>query len=235
MRRPLIGITSYVEAARWGTWHTPAVLVPLAYVTAVEAAGGRAVLLPPSPDGTAETVERLDGLVLAGGADLAPALYGAQPEPWLEDTRPDRDAGEVAVLRAALRSRLPTLGICRGMQLLTVVTGGALVQHLPELVGHDRHRPGPAGRYGEHPVRLSPGTRLHRILGDEVTVRSYHHQGIGRVGEGVRVAGWADDGTVEAVELPGHPFTCGVLWHPEADADPRLFEALVEAAGATPG
>ncbi len=230
--RPVIGITAYVEVARWGFWDTTATLLPYRYVEAVERAGGRAVVLPPYDGERDPVLDRLDGLLLAGGADISPARYGAAPHPQTSGVRPDRDAGELALLDAALAGELPLLGICRGMQLMTVALGGRLSQHLPDVVGHDRHRPAP-GVYGDHPVRLAHGSRLGAVLGPDTVVRSYHHQGVDDPGPRLRVTGWADDGTVEAVELPGDRFAVGVLWHPEAGADPRLFDALAAAAGAT--
>ncbi|MDQ1642972.1 MAG: putative glutamine amidotransferase [Actinomycetota bacterium] len=229
--RPVIGITSYVEQAKWGVWDLPAVLLPFRYVEQVEAAGARAVVVPPSSEGAEELVERLDAIVFAGGADLEPASYGAEPHPETAGTRPERDAGEVELMRAALDRDLPLLGICRGMQLLSVVSGGTLVQHLPDVVGHEAHRPSP-GVYGLHDVRLQPGSRVHALLGDKVSVPSYHHQGLDSPGS-LTVSGWADDESPEVVEDPDRRFTMGVLWHPEAGEDPRLFEALVTAARAT--
>jgi putative glutamine amidotransferase len=228
--RPLIGITSYLEQARWGVWDTMAALVPYGYVQQVEAAGGRAVLVPPSEADPAEVLRVLDGLVLAGGADIDPARYGQGPHPATAGLRPDRDAGELVLLGAALGEDLPVLGVCRGMQLMTVHAGGQLSQHLPDEVGHEEHRPAP-GVYGEHAVRLSDGSRLASILGERVSVRSYHHQGVADAGA-LSVTGWADDGTVEAVEDPARTFALGVLWHPEVGSDPRIFDALVSAARA---
>jgi putative glutamine amidotransferase len=226
--RPLIGITSYVEQARWGVWDTKAALVPYAYVQQVDDAGGRAVVVPPSTE-PEEILRVLDGLLLAGGGDIDPERYGAQAHPETAGLRPDRDAGELSLLDAALAEDLPVLGICRGMQLMTVHGGGHLHQHLPELVGHEDHRPSP-GVYGEHPVRVEPGSRLATILGTRVHVRSYHHQGVSDPGK-LTVAGWAEvDDTIEAVEDPSHRFAIGVLWHPEVGEDPRIFEALVGAA-----
>ena len=226
--QPVIGITSYVEQARWGVWDVPAVLLPFRYVERVEAAGGRAVVLPPTAAADDAVLERLDGVVFAGGADLDPQLYGEQAHPETAGLRPERDAAELPLMRSALDRGLPLLGICRGMQLLSVVSGGSLVQHLPEVVGHERHRPAP-GTYGLHDVRLEPGSRLHGILGDQVSVPSYHHQGIASAGS-LTITGWADDETPEAVEDPDKPFAVGILWHPEAGEDLRLFKALVEAA-----
>ena len=228
----MIGITTYVEQARWGVWDLPAAVLPFRYVQRVEAAGGRAVLLPPTAARDGAVLDRLDGMVFAGGADLDPDLYGERAHPETTGLRADRDAAELPLLRAALDRDLPTLGICRGMQLLSVVCGGSLVQHLPDVVGHDGHRPSP-GVHGLHDVRLAPGSRVHAILGDVVTVPSYHHQGIGSAGT-LAVTGWADDETPEAVEHPDKRFALGVLWHPEVGDDGRLFEALVEAARLSP-
>jgi putative glutamine amidotransferase len=226
--RPVIGITTYVEQARWGVWDIPAAVLPFRYVERVAAAGGTPVLLPPSAASDAEVLERLDGLVFAGGADLDPALYHQPPHTETTGLRPERDAAEVPLMRAALDRDVPLLGICRGMQVLSVVSGGSLEQHLPDTVGHQRHRPAP-GVYGRHDVRLEPGSLANRLLGDQVSVPSYHHQGLDSAGSLV-VTGWADDETAEVVEDPTRRFTLGVLWHPEAADDLRLFEALVGAA-----
>jgi putative glutamine amidotransferase len=227
--RPVVGITSYVEQARWGVWDLPAVVLPFRYVERVEAAGATAVVLPPTATSDAEVLDRLDAVVFAGGADLDPALYGEAAHPQTAGLRPDRDAAEVPLMKAALDRDVPLLGICRGMQVLSVVAGGSLTQHLPDLVGHEGHRPEP-GVYGSHGVRLAPGSLAHRVLGDSVGVPSYHHQGLGSPGS-LTVSGWADDGSPEAVEDPTRRFALGVLWHPEAGDDLRLFEALVAAVG----
>jgi putative glutamine amidotransferase len=226
--RPLIGITAQLEPAAWGVWHGRATLVPQAYVEAVHAGGGRAVAVPPAVDGVDRVVAALDGLVLAGGPDLDPALYGADREPETVGVRPDRDAGERALLVAAAGVGMPVLGICRGMQLMVVVGGGRLHQHLPDLVGHDRHRP-TLGRPGRHRVHAVAGSTLAGLLGPVATVRSYHHQGIADPGA-LRVSARDEDGMIEAVEQPGAWFHLGVLWHPELDPDLRLFTALAQAA-----
>ncbi|SCF31850.1 putative glutamine amidotransferase [Micromonospora viridifaciens] len=228
MSRPLIGITAYVEPAGWAVWRdVPAVLVPQAYVRAVTAAGGRAVVLPPD-DTDADVLRVLDGLLLAGGADVGPERYGQPPDPRTE-SRPDRDAGELALLAGALAADLPVLGVCRGMQLLAVAHGGTLHQHLPEVVGHDGHRPA-AGVYGAHPVRFAAGSLAATVMAGVERVNSYHHQAVADPG-GLTVTGWADDGVVEAVEDQDRRFLLGVQWHPENDADPRPVAALVRAAG----
>ena len=221
----LIGISGYVELARWGPWDRESTVLPQVYVTAVHAAGGRAVVIPPFPEHAAGLVSRLDGLILAGGNDLDPALYGAEPDPRTTGIRPARDAGEVALLRAAIEADLPTLGICRGMQLLCAHAGGKLVQHLES----DEHR-GRPGVYVRHPVRTVAGTRLAGILGEAVEVPSYHHQGVADAGP-LTVSAYAPDGGIEAVEEPAARFRLGVLWHPEQGTDLRLFHALLAAAG----
>jgi gamma-glutamyl-gamma-aminobutyrate hydrolase PuuD len=195
-------------------------------VRAVERAGGRAVLVPPDPDGIEEVLDALDGLIFSGGNDMAPESYGAEPDPATNGTNPARDEGELALLAAALERDLPVLAICRGVEVLNVVRGGDLVQHLPDVVGHEEHR-AVVGEFSEHAVRVDPASRLGEVRGP---VKSHHHQGLGRLGEGLREVAWADDGVVEAVEDPQKPFLLGVLWHPEAGEDQRLFEQLVEAA-----
>jgi putative glutamine amidotransferase len=227
--RPLIGITTYAQEANWGVWRLPAALIPLDYVEAVERAGGRPVLIPPSEEGVAETLEALDGIVFSGGADVDPSIYGAEPHPETDSPQARRDAGELALLRAALERDMPTLAICRGFQLLNVARGGDLVQHLPEKVGHDEHKMVP-GTYAEHPVEVKDGTRLASLVGAASDVTSHHHQSIGRVGEGLVEAAWARDGTLEGVEDPSLRFAIGVQWHPEARADAALFQGLVEEA-----
>jgi putative glutamine amidotransferase len=231
-RRPVIGITSYAEAACWATWRdVPAALLPYAYVQAVSGSGGQPVLIPPE-DSSPAVLSVLDGLVLAGGADVDPAQYGARPHPETNGLRPGRDAGELALLRAALDSGLPVLGVCRGMQLMAVAAGGQLIQHMPDEVGHDAHRPTP-GEYGAHGARFAAGSQIAAVLGTSLTVNSYHHQGVADPGW-LTVTGWADDGTIESLEDPSRPFAVGVQWHPEATEDHRLFAALVDAGrGAT--
>jgi putative glutamine amidotransferase len=210
--KPLIGITTYVVPAAWGHWRLDAALIPYDYVRAVERAGGRALLVPPDDDAVDETLDRLDGLVFSGGEDIG--------------ENEARDRGELALLTAALARDLPVLAICRGFEVLNVVRGGDLVQHLPDVVGHEEHRP-VLGEFGEHPVRVEASSRLGEVHGN---VKSHHHQGVGRIGEGLREVAWAEDGTVEALEDPEKPFVVGVLWHPEAGDDQRLFDQLVEAA-----
>jgi putative glutamine amidotransferase len=231
--RPVIGITCYVERASRGDWtDQPSALLPHDYVRHVERAGAIALLVPPRADGDEEmaraVLDRLDGLILAGGADLAPSRYDAAPHPRAQEPRPDRDALELALAAASRATGLPVLGICRGMQVMAVQAGGTLEQHVPDRVGHDQHSPAP-GVYGSHSVRTVPGTRLARLLGKQEVAASYHHQSV-LSHPGYVPAAWADDGTLEAMEDPGPGFRLGVQWHPETGQDARLFEALVAAA-----
>ena len=227
--RPLIGITTYREQARWGTWDVPAILLPASYADAVAGAGGEPVLLPTGGI-SADVVARLDGLVVAGGADVDPARYGRPAGRHTTVLRPERDESELVALQAALDRDLPLLAICRGMQLLNVALGGDLVQHLPDVENTGIHDPGP-GRYHRREVRTEPGSRLHRLLGPSAAVACHHHQALAGIAPELSPSAWAEDGVVEAVEAAGRRFCVGVQWHPEEGVDHRLFAAHVAAAG----
>jgi putative glutamine amidotransferase len=227
--RPLIGITAYDEPVAWGAWNVDAVLVPSSYVRAVERAGGRALIVPPTDVGLEETLASVDGLIFSGGGDIDPEVYGAEAHEETQGVDPKRDEVELALVRAALDRDMPVLAVCRGSQVLNVALGGDLVQHLPEVVGHDRHRHTP-GEFADHDVRLEPASRIGAILGERAPVKSHHHQAFGRLAGGLREAAWADDGTLEAIEDPSRAFALGVLWHPEEGEDLALFKALVEEA-----
>ncbi|QMU80454.1 gamma-glutamyl-gamma-aminobutyrate hydrolase family protein [Streptacidiphilus sp. PB12-B1b] len=225
----MIGISSYLDQAAWSVWRQPAALVPQTYVDAVTAAGGVPVLLPPQQHGARRAVAALDGLLLAGGPDVDPACYREPAHPLTGAPHTTRDAWELRLLDAALERDLPVLGVCRGMQLLNVARGGALIQHLPDRLGHGGHQPAPA-TYARQAVRIRPRSRLGGILGGAAAVRCYHHQAVGRLGEGLLPSAWSEDESVEALELTGARFTVGVQWHPETDdQDPRLFAAFVAA------
>ena len=229
MGSPVIGITTYLVPASFGAWEVESALVPADYVRAVERAGGRPLLVPPSTDGVEETLDAVDGLIFSGGSDLDPDLYGQDAHPETTGVARERDDAELALLRAALERDLPVLAICRGSQVLNVALGGDLVQHLPDVVGDEKHKHTP-GVFADHEVTLERESRLEHLLGDRAPVKSHHHQGFGRLGDGLRVAAHADDGAVEAVEDPTRRFALGVLWHPEAGEDWKLFEALVDEA-----
>ncbi|HEU5160239.1 MAG TPA: gamma-glutamyl-gamma-aminobutyrate hydrolase family protein [Streptosporangiaceae bacterium] len=227
---PLIGVTTYLEAARWGAWVREAALVPAPYVSAVERAGGVPVLLPPASTRSAKAaVHALDGIVLAGGGDVEPGLYGAKRHAETGPPQPARDRYEFTLIRTAIEADVPFLGIGRGMQVLNVARDGDLVQHLPDAVGHDGHA-SVAGKMTAHEVRITLAGTLGKILGERADVPAHHHQAVRRLGRGLVAVAWTDDQVVEAVELQGHRFGLGVQWHPEEDDDPRLLEAFVAAA-----
>lgn len=233
MSRPLIGLTTYREQARWGVWDSRADVLPSVYAWAVEEAGGVPVLLPPSTPSTeaaASVVARLDGLIVSGGADVSPERYGEEPHPRTIGWRDDRDEWELALLDAAEHRALPTLGVCRGMQVMAVRAGGSLVQHVPDVVDHETHSPGGA-KFGETHVRVEEGSRLHRLVGDSLDVHCHHHQAVA-AHPGFTPVAWAADGLVEAMEQPGDRFCLAVQWHPEMAADAGLFRALVAEARA---
>jgi gamma-glutamyl-gamma-aminobutyrate hydrolase PuuD len=236
----VIGLTTYNEPARMLVWDTEFALLHATYVAATERAGGIAVLLPPqgaeardpAAGGAAaeEVLDRLDGLVLTGGADVDPSRYDQVPGERTSRPRVLRDEWETALARGALDRDLPLLAICRGLQIVNVALGGSLHQHLPEVTGHEGHQPGP-GVFGAVNVDIKPGTRTAALLGPRVRASCHHHQAIARLAPGLRVTGHAEDGTVEAIEVLGQAFAVGVQWHPEEDSeDTRLFAGLVAAA-----
>ena len=229
--RPVVGISTYREQARWGVWDTRADVLHAQYADAVLAAGGVPVLLPPAAgteDVARAVVSRIDALVVSGGADVDPGRYGAEPHRRTTGWREDRDAWETALLAAADEAGLPTLGVCRGMQLMAVAAGGSLHQHTPELVGHEDHSPG-GDAFGRTTVRTAEGSRLRDAVGEETEVGCHHHQSVD-VHPGFEAVAWALDGSLEAMERPGERFCLAVQWHPEVGADHTLFAALVAAA-----
>ncbi len=238
MARPVIGICTPLERARWGAWDLDAFLLPRSYVDAVNRARALALLLAPDPvlvEDPDEALDRIDGLMLAGGADVDPATYGAERHRETVGCVPERDRFEVALVCRALQRDVPVLAICRGMQVMNVACGGTLHQHLPDLLGHEEHRRVLGSFDGaDHDVRLAPDSLAARAAGEELhATKSHHHQGIDRLGEGLVVTGWAVlDDLPEAIELPANEFALGVQWHPEADETSRLIGALVEHAAA---
>jgi putative glutamine amidotransferase len=235
MPRPLIGVCAAVERASFGVWkEEPAVLLPLSYSRAIHGAGGMMAMLPPdrvASEDPGELLDRLDALVLGGGADIDPESQGVEPHPETVGTNPDRDRFEIALALGALERGMPLLGVCRGMQVLNVACGGTLDQHIPERLGNDLHRPVP-GAWAEHDVRIEPGSLAATAAGTELlTVKSHHHQGLDRIAETLTASAWATgDETVEAIESPDGGFVLGVLWHPEEDSEDRVIPALIERA-----
>jgi putative glutamine amidotransferase len=236
-KRPVIGICTALARAHWGVWKDrKAALLAFSYIAAIQRAGGLALMIPPDegyaddPDGL---LDLLDGLILAGGNDIDPASYGADPHPETRHTVPERDRSELALARRAIERDLPLLGICRGMQLINVALGGTLRQHLPEYLGHEEHRRTPGSfENADHDVRLAAGSLAARAAGEEIhATKSHHHQGVARVGRGLEVTGISVlDDLPEAIEAPGRRFVLGVQWHPEADERSRIVAALIEHA-----
>jgi putative glutamine amidotransferase len=232
MTRPVIGICAMVERAAWTVWNEVEVNISQrTYSLRVGEAGGLPLILPPdeaSASAPEQTLDLLDGLVLSGGADIDPSLYGADPDPRTVGSRRERDRFEIALARGALERELPLLGICRGMELLNVACGGTLDQHLADADLHV-HTP---GEFSDHDVRLEPGSLAARAVGAErVTVRSHHHQGIDDLGDGLVASGWAEPGgVVEAIELPDRRWALGVLWHAEEERLSPVLAALTAAA-----
>jgi putative glutamine amidotransferase len=239
--RPVIGICTAQERAKWSVWDQEALLLPRSYVQAVQAAGGIAVLLGPDQelvDDPTEALELLDGLLLAGGADIDPSSYGAEPHPQTQAAPPGRDVFEIAMATAAIELDMPVLGICRGMQLINVACGGTLLQHLPERQGHEEHCRVP-GSFddADHDVEVVAGSLVGRVTGElRHVAKSHHHQGVDRPGDGLVVSARAViDGLPEAIEMPERSFVLGVQWHPEVDPDSPVVGAFVrEAAHRTP-
>ena len=234
MGRPIIGITGELEATRWRNWIREAVVSPVSYTRAVERAGGAPLILPPVPsDSVSSLIAKIDALVVAGGRDVDPSLYNQAPHEQTDAPDHRRDRFEILMTRAAIDADLPFLAICRGMHILNVARGGTLIQHLPDRLGSESHKPDPV-KMTTHDVQVSEASKLGRVLGAAAQVPAAHHQAIDRIGSGLLSVAWTPDQVVEAVELQGHKFGIGVQWHPEEGDDARIFEALVAAAKTAP-
>lgn len=228
----LVGLSSYMEQAAMGLWDRPAAVLPRVYSDCVLHAGGAFVALPPQPaseDAVARVLDAVDALIITGGKDVDARLYNQDPHPDNDAPRPDRDAWEIALVRAAIARDLPFLGICRGLQILNVALGGTLIQHLPDVIGSNRYSYGGAV-FADNPVLVEPSSRLAGIVGEQLSVKSYHHQALDRVADGLTVSARGDDGVIQAVDIDGMSFGVAVQWHPEESPDDlRLFAALVDA------
>jgi putative glutamine amidotransferase len=232
-----VGICAAIERVRWDAWDEVVTMAPRSYSLAVQHSDALALMLVPDERGERSPhafLDRIEALLLTGGRDIDPGFYGAAPADGDSGGWPERDAFEIALACRALEIGMPVLGICRGMQLVNVALGGTLIQHLPDVVGNDDHRHTP-GAFGDHQVMLEPGSLAALAVGSErASVKSHHHQGVERLGEGLIATGWSvADQVIEAIELPRdqHPFALGVLWHPEEDEASRVIGSLVEAAG----
>ncbi len=226
---PLIGITTY------GQNEEGHFTIPRDYVDCVRRAGGTVVLIPPGVADFDGLLEHLDGVILAGGGDLDPQCYGGRKHEAIYMLDAERDETELMLARRVIDSGLPTLGICRGTQVINVVLGGTLVEHLPDEVGESIVHRLPPREPTEHCVRVQEGTQLADILRQrEFSCASWHHQAIRDVAEGLNVAARAADGVIEAVEMPAHHWLVAVQWHPELTAarepvQQRLFERFIDA------
>ena len=247
VHQPVVGVSAGEQDASWGTdWRARTVLLRIDYIRMVEAANGIPVVLPTlsadDDDGQLEhsaegLVSSIDALVLTGGGDVDPARYGAVAHPQTSTSAAARDSTELALIRAAERRDIPVLAVCRGAQVLNVLRGGTLHQHLPDIVASSDHAP-VRGGYGRHRIRVSAAGVLATALDASLSgspdrcldVPTNHHQAVADIGRGLVATAWADDGTIEAVEDPAKRFLVGVQWHPEAGDDPSLFRALVKAA-----
>lgn len=228
---PVIGICARTAPVALQGIDMTVSLALQAHVDFLAAAGCAPVLLPLLP-GVEDVIGQLGGLLVPGGPDVDPALYGGTAHPMTRTGSPVMDAAELALIKGALGAGLPILAICRGMQLLNVHCGGTLHQHLPEITGSDRHCPRTgAFTLGRHHLDTKPGSRIAGIFGDGTAETScHHHQAIDQIGTGLVATAWAPDGVIEVVEATEHPFVIGVQWEAGHTADERLHRALAEAA-----
>lgn len=226
MKRPIIGMTTALIRAKWSVWDAEVTLIDSRYINAVDRVGGLPVLLPPNGGSAADVVACLDGMLFIGGADVNPEFYGAKPHPLSKPVPKRLDEWNLQLMKAAIAANVPFLGICRGLQLLNVLQGGTLHQHLPDVLGHDKHALAP-GVKGKHIVRIAKGSVLEPIMGLNPSVTSYHHQAADKIGHDLEPIAWSEEGIVEGLRLTTHPWAIGVQWHAEEDDYP-LLEKFME-------
>ena len=226
--RPIIGVTCFYREASFADWSMESAILPSTYTRVIISAGGTPVIIPPSekPRGL---LDRIDGLVIAGGPDLDPATHGQDPDPDTKEYYPEQDASEIILLEGAIERNMPILCICRGMQLLSVFHGGSLHQHLDSTPGYEGHG-GYSGVVTEHGVIAEEGSRIAALMGLNITANSTHHQGVADAGSLSVTARAEHDGLIEAVERSDLRFCLGVQWHPERIGHDVLYSALVQAA-----
>ncbi|MCH1592154.1 MAG: gamma-glutamyl-gamma-aminobutyrate hydrolase family protein [Candidatus Thalassarchaeaceae archaeon] len=226
--RPLIGITCFIRDTSYGNWNRNAAILPSAYLSAVERAGGIPMIIPPAGDMTT-LLDAIDGLIISGGPDVSPARYNQEPGPMTVEFYPNQDETEIDLISEALDRDMPLLGVCRGMQILSIAHGGTLYQHLDDTPGHEGHG-GYDGTSTDHSVIVEEDSLLCNVMGKSFTVNSTHHQGVADPGSLSISAVSGHDGLIEAVERRDKKFCLGVQWHPERRGHDLLFAALVEAA-----
>ena len=230
MNKPIVGLTTYPASATHG-WHTPAL-----YVDAVLRAGGVPMMLSGQcPDCAERWLDVVDGVVLIGGGDINPAEFGSAGHETIYNLSAERDAMELALMRALLTHPKPVLAICRGMQILNTVLGGTLHVHLPDVVGESVLHRAPPRDPIQHSIQVAADSELAKVIGQQVHTASWHHQAIDQLGQGLKAVAWAPDGVIEAVELDGRPDLLAVQWHPEItaaedDGQQHMFDWLIKQA-----
>ncbi|MFD3596428.1 gamma-glutamyl-gamma-aminobutyrate hydrolase family protein [Nocardia sp. NPDC058640] len=235
LEAPIIGISTYQEQASWRGWHRSASLVPTDFIDKIRGSGGHPILLPPANSlALHRTAERLirtiDALLIVGGPDIDPHRNSPSAAPATSSLQLDRDAWEFELLQCALDQRKPFLGVCRGMQVLSVLLGGSLHQHLPDDLGTNNHQPAGAN-FGSNRIALDASREPGLTLGTSIVAPCYHHQAIDRLGQGLIVTGISSDGVIESIQLDHHDFVVGVQWHPEVMIDGQaLFTSFVQVA-----
>lgn len=234
MASPIIGVCAAYERARWSIWDMPAAILPSTYLEHLAHSGAVPLAFIPSEQTIShaqELIGRVDGLLLLGGADVDPSQYGEEPDPKLEPTVLIRDRTEMALVRAAMEKNVPILGVCRGMQVMNVVTGGTLIQDIGA-IGSERHRPTPGylDDAATHSIVIEPDSWIGQVYGDTTRVNSHHHQVVRTLGRGGQITATSpDDGVIEAIEWDTPALTVGVQWHPEASELGGVIARFIDA------
>lgn len=224
---PVIGITCPSRPTKWANWDLDAVVLPTTYHKMVIQCGGIPLLIPPGC--SSEVMNRIDGLIISGGPDINPQIYGQNSGSYTNEIYPAQDDSEIELIKSAIDKDVPLLCICRGFQLLCAINGGELHQHLPETVGYENHG-GWNGRVTEHGVDIIKGTKLEKIMGTHITANSTHHQGVSNAGNLLISAYSSHDNLIEAVEFEELRFCIGVQWHPERIKHTNLYLEFIETA-----
>ena len=227
VQSPVIGVTCPSRPTKWANWEMDAVVLPTTYHKMIIKCGGIPFLIPPGSN--SDVIDKIDGLLVAGGPDINPELYGQDSGPYTNEFYHEQDISEISLINSALDKNVPLLCICRGFQLLCAIRGGILYQHLPETEGYENHG-GWNGKVTEHGVDIVKGTRLQQIMGSHVIANSTHHQGVSHAGN-ISVSAYSShDKLIEAVEIKELKFCIGVQWHPERINHTSLYLAFIESA-----